>query len=48
VNGGRKEGFRLWTALPIERALAGARISVDVETDAGQLIGRATIGVNAE
>jgi hypothetical protein len=48
VNGGRKEGFRLWTALPIERAPAGARIAVDVETDAGQLIGRATIRVNTE
>jgi Family of unknown function (DUF5924) len=45
VNGGRREGFRLWTALPIERAPAGARISVDVETDAGQLIGHATIRV---
>jgi Family of unknown function (DUF5924) len=45
VNGGRREGFRLWTALPLARAPAGARISVDVETDAGQLIGRATIHV---
>jgi hypothetical protein len=45
VNGGRKEGFRLWTALPLESAPAGARISVDVETDNGQLIGRASIGV---
>ena len=45
VNGGRKEGFRLWTALPIDNAPAGSRISVDVETDAGQLIGRATIRV---
>ena len=45
VNGGRKEGFRLWTALPIDSAPAGARISVNVETDAGQLIGRATIRV---
>jgi hypothetical protein len=43
VNGGRKEGFRLWTALPLDGAPAGARVSVDVETDAGQLIGRAAI-----
>ena len=45
VNGGRKQGFRLWTALPIERAPSGSHISVDVETDAGQLIGRAQIRV---
>ena len=43
VSGGRKEGFRLWTALPVERAPVGAHITVDVETDSGQLIGRATI-----
>ena len=46
VNGGRKEGFRLWTALPIDNAPGGARISVDVETDSGQLIGSATIRVS--
>jgi uncharacterized protein DUF5924 len=43
VSGGRKEGFRLWTALPIVGAAAGTHISLDVETDSGQLIGRATI-----
>jgi len=46
VNGGRKEGFRLWTALPIASAPGGARISVDVETDSGQLIGSAAIRVS--
>ncbi len=46
VNGGRKEGFRLWTALPIASAPSGARIAVDVETDSGQLIGSAAIGVS--
>jgi Family of unknown function (DUF5924) len=45
VSGGRKEGFRLWTALPIASAPQGARISVDVETNSGQLIGRAAIRV---
>jgi hypothetical protein len=45
VNGGRKEGFRLWTALPLDRTPAGARISVDVEMENGQLIGSATIPV---
>lgn len=43
VNGGRREGFRLWTALPLAGAPPGARISVDVEMENGQLVGRATI-----
>jgi hypothetical protein len=45
VNGGRKEGFRLWTALPLAHARPGTRISVDVETFAGQIVGRARIQV---
>jgi hypothetical protein len=48
VNGGRKEGFRLWTALPLSHARPGSRIAVDVETFVGQIVGRATIEVDNE
>ena len=41
VAGGREPGFRLWTALPVRDAKRGATIQVDVETEGGQLIGRA-------
>lgn len=43
VDGGRTEGFRLWTRdhLTLE---PGSVVRVDVETEGGQLIGRARIG----
>jgi hypothetical protein len=41
VAGGRESGFRLWTAIPLQNAQRGATIQVDVETEGGQLIGRA-------
>jgi hypothetical protein len=41
VAGGRGSGFRLWTAVPLQNAPPGATIQVDVETEGGQLIGRA-------
>jgi hypothetical protein len=41
VAGGRGSGFRLWTAVPLQNAPHGATIQVDVETEGGQLIGRA-------
>jgi hypothetical protein len=41
VAGGREPGFRLWTAIPVQHAPPGATIQVDVETEGGQLIGRA-------
>lgn len=44
--GGRKEGFRLWTSCAVN-ALAGGRLTVDVKTEGGQLIGRAEIPVEA-
>lgn len=47
VTGGRAEGYRLWTAVPVEALPGGARITVDVVTEAGQLIGRAELGVAA-
>ena len=34
--GGRKEGFRLWTSVPLVR-VPGGRLRVDVETETGQL-----------
>jgi hypothetical protein len=42
--GGRKEGFRLWTSFPLVR-VPGGRLRVDIETEAGQLIGRCEVTV---
>lgn len=39
VQGGRAEGYRLWTGLALKDARPGA-IRVDVVTEAGQLVGR--------
>jgi hypothetical protein len=41
VDGGRREGYRLWTPLSLTPDLAGRALHVDVETEGGQLIGRA-------
>ncbi len=38
---GRAEGYRLWSPLTLSRELAGEELHVDVETEGGQLIGRA-------
>jgi hypothetical protein len=43
VDGGRIEGYRLWTSLPLSPDLAGKPLHVDVETESGQLIGRASL-----
>jgi hypothetical protein len=43
VTGGRDQGFRLWTAYDFASIEAGAEVRVDVETEGGQLIGRAKI-----
>jgi len=40
VDGGRTEGYRLWTGRGTLALTAGSRIHVDVETEGGQLIGR--------
>lgn len=45
VTGGREDGFRLWTTVSIGKLSAGSKLSVDAETEGGQLIGRARIGV---
>ena len=41
--GGREEGFRLWTACTLERVLPGSELRLDLETEGGQLIGRARL-----
>jgi hypothetical protein len=43
VTGGREEGFRLWTRFDFAMIEASAVVRVDVETEGGQLIGRAEI-----
>jgi Family of unknown function (DUF5924) len=48
LAGGRPGGFRLWTALPLTGVRSGSRITVDVETAGGQLIGRAAIRVGTD
>ena len=43
VSGGRREGFRLWSAIDLAR-VAGARVlRLDVVTEGGQLVGRAEL-----
>ena len=43
LEGGRPEGFRLWTMAPATDVHPGTRLSVEVWTEAGQLVGRGTI-----
>jgi hypothetical protein len=43
LEGGRLEGFRLWTSAPVTDVQPGTRLSVEVWTEAGQLVGRAGI-----
>lgn len=43
--GGRAEGFRLWSSVSLKQMAAGSRVRVDVQTEAGQLIGRSEIDV---
>jgi hypothetical protein len=43
LSGGRPEGFRLWTSATVEDLRPGARVRVDVRSEAGQLIGRAEV-----
>lgn len=48
VSGGREQGFRLWSYYTLKRPRPGARLMVDVETEAGQLVGRAVLRVAAQ
>ncbi len=43
VTGGRKEGYRLWTQITWRERQSGRVLTVDVETEGGQLIGRARL-----
>jgi hypothetical protein len=47
VTGGRETGYRLWTYATPRGLASGAWIRLDVETEAGQLIGRAWLPVDA-
>ncbi len=44
VAGGRKQGYRLWTQIIWNDKMAGRVLAVEVETQSGQLIGRARLG----
>jgi hypothetical protein len=48
VQGGRKEGFRLWTSAPASGVQPGSRVRVEVWTEAGQLVGRADLETGTE
>jgi hypothetical protein len=41
LEGGRPEGFRLWSSAPLNAVPPGSSVRVDVRTEAGQLVGRA-------
>ena len=43
LEGGRADGFRLWTSGPVTKVQPGTRLRVDVRTEAGQLVGRAEL-----
>ncbi|MSP41476.1 MAG: DUF2914 domain-containing protein [Deltaproteobacteria bacterium] len=43
VTGGREQGFRLWTTYVFDNLEARAKLRLDVETEGGQLIGRARL-----
>ena len=44
LEGGRPEGFRLWTCAPATDVRPGTRLTVEVWTEAGQLVGREGYG----
>jgi hypothetical protein len=43
VSGGRREGFRLWSAIDLARAAGAQVVRLDVVTQGGQLVGRAEL-----
>jgi hypothetical protein len=43
IVGGREGGFRLWTSCVFPSITPGATLRVDLETEGGQLIGRAVL-----
>lgn len=48
VTGGREQGFRLWTRFTFDSIEPGTTVRIDVETEGGQLIGRAEIEAGNE
>jgi hypothetical protein len=44
VTGGRERGYRLWSSYVLKPAASVSAVQVDVQTEAGQLIGRAHLG----
>jgi hypothetical protein len=43
VAGGRREGFRLWSAIDLARVAGASVLRLDVVTEGGQLVGRAEL-----
>jgi hypothetical protein len=43
IEGGRAEGFRLWTSVALPTTASPVPLRLDVVTSAGQLIGRAVL-----
>jgi hypothetical protein len=43
IVGGREEGFRLWTSCVFPSIPRSGTVRVDLETEGGQLIGRALL-----
>jgi hypothetical protein len=43
VTGGRRDGYRLWSAITWKKEYRGQTLTVDAETEGGQLIGRARL-----
>ena len=45
MTGGREEGYRVWTACSFDNIVSGTELRLDLETEGGQLIGRAVLRV---
>jgi hypothetical protein len=43
ITGGREKGFRLWTSCTLSSIVPGTVLRLDLETEGGQLIGRAEL-----
>jgi hypothetical protein len=43
VTGGREQGFRLWTVYAFDSIAPGTELRLDLNTEGGQLIGRALL-----
>ena len=48
VTGGRESGYRLWTSVTLKAEARPRVVQVDVETEAGQLIGRTQLQARSE